>query len=80
MNALPYPLVPFPRGNSGQSYGMTPPDDTKDAVLDTAVASRAGGRPPEEAASDDPEEQARVILEESQDRTAAGRSATDAGA
>ncbi len=35
---------------------------------DEAVASRADGRPPEEAESEDPEEQARVILEDSENR------------
>jgi len=32
------------------------------------VESRASGRPPEERDSDDPEDQARVILEESEER------------
>jgi hypothetical protein len=36
------------------------------------VGTRASGRPPEEAASDNPEEQARVILEDSEDRKKTG--------
>jgi hypothetical protein len=35
----------------------------------SAVASRASGRPPEEEGSEDPELQALVILEESEERT-----------
>ena len=42
-----------------------------------AVASRADGRPPAEAGSDDPEEQAQVILEESEERIAAGAAKAD---
>jgi hypothetical protein len=42
-----------------------------------AVASRADGRPPVEAGSDDPGHQARVILEESEERTAAGAAKSD---
>jgi hypothetical protein len=42
-----------------------------------AVASRAGGRPPEEASSDNPEAQAQAILEESEDRIAAGAHTSD---
>jgi len=42
-----------------------------------AVASRADGRPPEEASSDNPEAQAQAILEESEDRIAAGAHTSD---
>jgi hypothetical protein len=42
-----------------------------------AVASRADGRPPDEATSDNPEAQAQAILEESEDRIAAGARASD---
>ncbi len=42
-----------------------------------AVASRADGRPPVEAGSDDPGHQAQVILEESEERTAAGAAKSD---
>jgi hypothetical protein len=42
-----------------------------------AVASRADGRPPEEATSDNPEAQAQAILEESEDRIAAGAHASE---
>jgi hypothetical protein len=44
-----------------------------------AVASRADGRPPAEAGSEDPDEQAQVILEESEDRMAAGAAKADPG-
>ena len=37
-----------------------------------AVVSRSGARPPDEATSEVPDEQARVILEESEARVAAG--------
>jgi hypothetical protein len=42
-----------------------------------AVASRADGRPPEEASSNNPEAQAQAILEESEDRIAAGAHTSD---
>lgn len=42
-----------------------------------AVASRADGRPPDEATSDNPEAQAQAILEESEDRIAAGARTSD---
>jgi hypothetical protein len=48
----------------------SPPDPDK-------VASRADGRPPEEASSDNPEAQAQAILEESEDRIAAGAHTSD---
>jgi len=41
------------------------------------VASRADGRPAEEASSDNPEAQAQAILEDSEDRIAAGAHASD---
>jgi hypothetical protein len=43
-----------------------------------AVASRADGRPPDEAGSADPDHQAQVILEESEERIAAGAAKADA--
>jgi hypothetical protein len=42
-----------------------------------AVASRTDGRPPVESGSDDPDHQAQVILEESEERTAAGAAKSD---
>jgi hypothetical protein len=39
---------------------------------ESAVRSRADGRPPEEAVSDDPERQAKAILEESEQRIEEG--------
>jgi hypothetical protein len=42
----------------------------EDEVTEASVTSRASGRPPEEVDSDDPQRQARVILEESEGRTA----------
>lgn len=47
-------------------------DDEESGISPKNVETRATGRPPEEAESDDPEEQARVILEESEDRTRRG--------
>jgi hypothetical protein len=47
-----------------------PPDPEK-------VASRADGRPAEEATSDNPKAQAEAILEESEDRIAAGTHTSD---
>jgi hypothetical protein len=44
------------------------PLDLEDEPSDEAVHSRADGRPPEEAVSEDPEGQARIILEESEQR------------
>jgi hypothetical protein len=64
-----------PKGNQtgprdSESLLGGPPDPEK-------VASRADGRPPEEASSDNPEAQARAILEESEDRIAAGAHTSD---
>jgi hypothetical protein len=48
---------------------MVDDDDSAEAGPDEPrVESRASGRPPEERDSDDPEDQARVILEESEER------------
>ncbi len=44
-----------------------------------SVSSRAEGRPPSEQTSDDPQEQARVILEESETRIAAGAAKSQNG-
>jgi hypothetical protein len=49
--------------------GSPDPLDIEDEPTDEAIHSRADGRPPEEATSDDPERQAKVILEESEERT-----------
>jgi len=62
--------------------GSGPSPQDSESELDNppdpkAVASRADGRPPEEASSDNPEAQAQAILEESEDRIAAGAHTSD---
>ncbi len=54
-------------------------DETDDAVTEENVEHRASGRLPEEADSEDPEAQARAILEESEERTAAGGATANEG-
>jgi hypothetical protein len=59
-----------PSPQDPESEPANPPDPEK-------VASRADGRPPEEASSDNPKAQAEAILEESEDRIAAGAHTSD---
>jgi hypothetical protein len=59
-----------PSSQDPESDPGNPPDPEK-------VASRADGRPPEEATSDNPKAQAQAILEESEDRIAAGTLTSD---
>jgi hypothetical protein len=65
---------------ASEGSGPSPQDsesDLGDPPDPKAVASRADGRPPEEASSDNPEAQAQAILEESEDRIAAGAHTSD---
>jgi hypothetical protein len=60
-----------PTGRRERDIEMKPP--TKN------VETRADGRPPEEARSDNPDDQARVILEDSEERLANGSEGSTAG-
>jgi hypothetical protein len=65
---------------ASEGSGRSPQDpesELGDPPDPKAVASRADGRPPEEASSDNPEAQAQAILEESEDRIAAGAHTSD---